>query len=126
MLHLELKEQIEATFPESQLTSLTLHRDALELSLANGVDLTLRVVSPTEYAMNWRWGDAGMRIDTAPLHDKLATFPNHLHTLDGAVVADPVTETGAEPWRNVRALIERLLEQPLLGYEPSFAQLASA
>jgi len=125
MLHIDLKEHIEATFPESQLTSVTLRRDALELSLSNGVDLTLRIISPTEYAMNWRWGDIGMSIDTAPLHDKLSTYPNHLHTLEGAVVADPVTEMGAEPWRNVRALIERLIEQPLLGYEPSFAKLAS-
>lgn len=125
MLHLDLKEHIEATFNESQLTSVTLRRDALELGLANGVDLTLRIISENEYSMSWRWGDVGMRIDTAPLHDKLATYPNHLHALDGTVVADPVTEIGAEPWRNVRVLIERLLEQPLLGYEPSFAKLAS-
>lgn len=125
MLHIDLKEQIEATFAELQLTSVTLHRDALDVSLANGVDLTLRIISPTEYAMSWRWGDVGMSIDTAPLHDGLATWPNHLHTLDGTAVADPVTEIGADPWRNVRTLIERLTEQPLLGHEPSFAELAS-
>jgi len=123
MLHIELKEQIEAAFDATQLASVTLCRDALELRLSNGVDLTLRVAGPSEYAMSWRWGEAVMSIDTAPLHDALRTWPNHLHTIDGNAVDDPVTEIGADPWRNVRALIERLIEQPLLGYQPSFAHL---
>ncbi|TAM06206.1 MAG: hypothetical protein EPN70_06535 [Paraburkholderia sp.] len=116
MLHIELKEQIETTFDNTQVVSVTLCRDALELNLANGVEMVLRIVSPTEYAMNWRWGDAAqMSIDTAPVHKSLKTFPNHFHTVDGKVVDDPVTEIGAEPWRNVRTLIERLLAQPMLG-----------
>jgi hypothetical protein len=121
MLHIELKEQIETTFDATQLTSVKLCRDALEVSLANGVELALCIVSPSEYAMNWQWGEAQMRIDTAPLHKGLRTYPNHLHTLDGQAVDDPLTEVGGDPWRNVRALIERLLEQPLLGYEPTLA-----
>lgn len=117
MLHIELKEQIESTFDASQLASVTLCRDALDVSLVNGVELTLRVVSPAEYAMSWRWGEAGMWIDTAPLHKTLDTFPNHLHTPDGQAVADPVTEIGADPWGNVRTLIGRLLTEPLLGFD---------
>lgn len=126
MLHLELKEQIESTFDAAQLDSITLCRDALELRLSNGVDLTLRIAGPSEYAMNWRWGEASMSIDTAPLHDTLNTYPNHLHTLDGQVADDPVTEIAVSPWHNVRALIERLLDQPLLGHESSSAYLDSS
>ncbi|GAB6852218.1 hypothetical protein [Paraburkholderia kururiensis] len=126
MLHLELKEQIEATFDATQLASITLCRDALELQLINGVDLTLRFAAPREYAMNWRWGEATMRIDTAPLHRTLRTFPNHLHTPDGDAVDDPVSQIDADPWLNVRVLIERLLAQPLLGYEPSLADVLPA
>jgi len=125
MLHVELKERIESTFDATQLESVTLCRDALELRLSNGVDLTLRIVGPGEYAMNWRWGEAAMSIDTAPLHDTLGTYPNHLHTSDGGVADDPVTEIAASPWDNVRALIGRLLDEPLLGRAPSFAHLAS-
>jgi hypothetical protein len=117
MLHIELKEQIEKTFDASQLASVTLCRDALDLSLVNGVDLTLRIVGPAEYVMSWRWGEAGMCIDTAPLHETLGTFPNHLHTPDGRAVDDPVSEIGADPWRNISTLISRLLAQPLLGFE---------
>jgi hypothetical protein len=121
MLHIELKEQIEATFDATQLASVTLCRDAVDVSLANGVELTLRVAGPAEYVMSWRWGEAAMCIDTAPLHDTLDTFPNHLHTPDGRAVDDPVSEIGADPWRNVSALISRLLAQPLLGFDASFA-----
>lgn len=122
MLHIELKEQIEAAFDATQLASITLCRDALELSLTNGVELTLRFADPSEYAMNWRWGEAALDIDTAPMHPSLGTFPNHLHTPDGRTVEDPVSEIGVEPWRNVRMLIARLLAQPLLGFDAAFAR----
>lgn len=117
MRHIELKESIEAAFGAIPEVSATLCRDAIEVSLPNGVGLLIRVAECDEYAFEWRWGEAEMRIDTAPLHRGLATYPNHLHTPDGTVVADPITVVGAEPWRNVRTLIERLLTQPLLGYE---------
>ncbi|TDG04883.1 hypothetical protein E1N52_27280 [Paraburkholderia guartelaensis] len=120
MLHIELKEQIEAAFDATQLASVTLCRDALELSLTNGVELTLRIADPSEYAMNWRWGEAAMGIDTAPVHPTLGTFPNHLHTPDGRTVDDPVSEVGVAPWHNVRRLIARLLAQPLLGFDAPF------
>ena len=122
MLHIELKEQIEAAFDATQLSSVTLCRDALELSLTNGVELTLRIADPNEYAMNWHWGEAAMGIDTAPVHPTLGTFPNHCHTPDGRSVDDPVSEIGMEPWHNVRMLIARLLTQPLLGFDIAVAR----
>ncbi|MGG1943758.1 hypothetical protein AB1286_02995 [Trinickia sp. NRRL B-1857] len=120
MQHIELKESIETTFGAMPEVSVTLCRDAIEVSLPNGVALLIRVAERNEYAFEWRWGEAEMRIDTAPVHRGLATYPNHLHMPDGTVVADPVSEIDAEPWRNVRMLIERLLAQPLLGYESRF------
>ncbi|AOJ70806.1 MULTISPECIES: hypothetical protein [Burkholderia] len=132
MLHIELKERIETTFDATRVASVTLRRDALDVSLANGVELTLRIAGPHEYAIAWRWGDAEMRIDTAPRPAGVdarapsnAAHPNHLHTPDGRVVADPVTKIGAEPWRNVRVLIERLADAPLLGHEPPSAHGSS-
>lgn len=121
MLHIELQEYIEAAFGETHGVTVTLCRDALEVSLPNGVALTLRVADCNEYAFGWRWGEAQMGIDTAPLHSEVGTFPNHLHTPNGNVAGDPISEIGADPRRNVRALIEALLTQPLLGYETSLA-----
>lgn len=121
MIHIDLKERIETHLDAMQCESVALRRDAIELRLSNGVELTLRFASEHEYAMTWYWGDATMSIDTAPLRRGLLTYPNHLHTPAGEVVADPITEIGAAPWHNVRALIERLLDAPLLGYEPACA-----
>ncbi|MHA7237344.1 hypothetical protein ACX83E_26315, partial [Burkholderia pseudomallei] len=68
MLHIELKERIETEFETARVESVTLRRDALDVRLANGVELTLRIANAREYAMDWRWGEAAMRIDTAPRH----------------------------------------------------------
>jgi hypothetical protein len=67
-----------------------------------------------EYAFNWRWGEAELRIDTAPLHPILATFPNHLHDNVGVLRLDPVTDPARSPWENLRVLVAALMVDPLL------------
>jgi len=37
-----------------------------------------------EYSIQWRLGEVERRIDTAPLHAELSTFPNYLHGPDGS------------------------------------------
>jgi hypothetical protein len=114
MHHAALKEAIDREFAAALVEPAELCLDALLLRLANDVALELRIAGPAEYAMAWRWGDAELRIDTAPLHRELATFPNHLHDADGALCADPLTRPGRDPWDNVRTVIAALLEDPLL------------
>ncbi|MBV8646127.1 hypothetical protein [Paludibacterium sp.] len=126
MLPLELKARLEAHAVAEQLAAITLCRDALQLQLANGVALMLCFASAAEYSMSWRWGDAEMRIDTAPTHPGLASAPNHLHLPDGNVVADPLSHVGAAPWDNAVRLVERLLAAPLLGYEQPSTERAGA
>ena len=53
-------------------------------------------------------------IDTAPLHRTLATFPNHLHDASDVLREDRLTHPSAEPWANVRAVIDAVLVDPLL------------
>lgn len=114
MLHLALKETIEQHFAADLAAPLTLLQDALQLQLRNGVVVELRFASTEEYSLAWLWGDAELRIDTAPLHHDLATFPNHLHDADGQLRADPLTQPGRAPWDNVRPLLAALLADPLL------------
>ncbi len=52
MLHIELKERIETEFETARVESVTLRRDALDVRLANGVELTLRIANAREYAMD--------------------------------------------------------------------------
>jgi hypothetical protein len=112
--HSALKDAIDREFAASLLEPAVLCRDAVLVRLHNEVTIELRVADASEYSIGWRWGDAQLRIDTAPLHRQLATFPNHLHDSDGQLRADPLTQPGIDPWDNVRAVIASLLEDPLL------------
>lgn len=114
MLHLALKEALDQQFSDALVAPAELRQDALLLSLRNGVALELRFANTDEYAITWHWGDAELRIDTAPLHRDLASFPNHLHDADGVLQADRLTRPGAEPLDNVRAVLEAVLTDPLL------------
>ena len=116
MLHSALKDAIERKFTGGTVKSAVLCRDALLVSLRNQVTIELRFADSSEYSIGWRWGDAELRIDTAPLHAELATFPNHLHDSDGQLRADPLTDPSRQPWDNVRAVIAALLENPLLSH----------
>jgi len=113
-LHLELKEQIESAYAAQLPGGAQLKQDALLLEFDSGLVMELRFASADEYALAWLWGDAELRIDTAPLHPQLATQPNHLHDEEGRLRDDPLTTPGAAPWENVRKLIDAVLIDPLL------------
>ncbi|HUY02543.1 MAG TPA: hypothetical protein VMV33_04595 [Rhodocyclaceae bacterium] len=114
MLHPALKDAIDREFSAVMAEPAELCRDALLVRLNNDVAIELRIAGAEEYSIAWRWGEAELRIDTAPLHRQLATFPNHLHDGEGRLRPDPLTRPGSDPWDNVRAVIAALLEAPLL------------
>ena len=113
-LHLELKARIEERYGAHLPAGAELKLDALLLRFDSGLALELRFASAEEYAFNWIWGEAGLRIDTAPLHPELKTRPHHLHDVDGIPRDDPLTRPGAAPWDNVRKVIDAVLDDPLL------------
>lgn len=113
-LHLELKGQLETTYAAQLPEGVTLHQDALLLNFDSGLVMEVRYASADEYVINWLWGDAQLRIDTAPLHTELATYPHHFHDIDEQVRPDPLTQPGAAPWENLRKVIDALLQDPLL------------
>jgi hypothetical protein len=113
-LHLELKELIEQRYAAQLPEGVLLKQDALLMYFDQGLALELRCASASEYCYTWRWGDAELRIDTAPLHPELSTHPHHLHDDEGQLRDDPVTQPGALPWDNVQRLIDALLIDPLL------------
>lgn len=124
--HLELAAMLAAEFAERLAAAPELRQDALIVHLNNGVTLYVRYAAADAYSLRWRETDAELDqvpargIDTAPLHRALATFPNHLHTGDGRVLADPVTRIDTSPRDNLRALMRVLLD------DPTFAATASA
>lgn len=113
-LHIELAEAIESALGPRLSGPIEQKQDALVVTLANGVTLTVRYASPDAYSLRWMWGEAELGIDTAPLHRALATFPNHFHDVDGNVKADPITRTDREPAENLVELVRALLVDPTL------------
>ena len=116
--HLDLAAQIEEAFGEHLESPVDLKLDALIVQLDNGATLEARIAAPDAYAIAWAWGEAELRIDTAPLHNDLATFPNHLHAADGKLRADPLTHCGDAPIDNLRRVIHAILQDPLLDNTP--------
>jgi hypothetical protein len=113
-LHLDLASRIGETYGARLENPAEVKLDALIVRLDNGVTLEARIAAPNAYAIAWAWGEAELRIDTAPVHKDLATFPNHLHAADGSLHHDPLTRCGAAPWDNLRAIIDCVLKDPLL------------
>lgn len=113
-MHLDLAARIEAGFGEQLNGPVDIKLDALIAHFSNGVSLEARIADPHAYAIAWAWGEAELRIDTAPLHRDLATFPNHLHSADGSLHHDPLTLPGAAPWENLERVIAAILTDPLL------------
>lgn len=112
--HIDLAARIEESFGEHLESPVDVKLDALIVQLDNGATLEARIAAPDAYAIAWAWGEAELRIDTAPLHTQLKTFPNHLHAADGSLQRDPLTHCNAAPWDNLRAVIEAILIDPLL------------
>lgn len=113
-LHLELVDPLAAAFAGRLEAPPELARDALILRLANGVRLEVRYAAADAYALRWTWGDVELAIDTAPTHPHLPGAPSHFHAADGRVLADPLTRCGAAPLDNLTAVVEALLDDPLL------------
>ena len=113
-LHLALREDLAARYRDRLAGEVEMRQDAMLLHLDNGVSLEVRYASPEEYGLHWVWGEAEMRLDTAPVHDTQTTAPLHLHDSAGQALDGLLTTPGAPPLQNLQALIDALLEDPLL------------
>lgn len=130
-VHLLLKERIESDYADRLSTPVQQAHDALVVSFDTGLMVELRYFSADQYSIGWAWGDAELRIDTAPTHPSCATFPHHLHDDAAQLHADRLSVPGTPCWTNLKHLIDVLLVDPLLerargdtGASPCAAQQA--
>jgi len=86
--------------------------DAINIYFANGLAVELHFANAEEYSINWQADEKEFRIDTAPLHPELSTFPNHLHNSSGELSDDPFTTPGNPPWDNVKTVLDSILKNP--------------
>lgn len=113
-VHAMLQEQISGHYAHRLSEPVRLAQDALLVFFDSGMMVEVRYFSADEYAISWCWGEAQLRIDTAPVHPDCATFPQHLHDNRGQLRADLLTRPGAPSWSNFSRLIDALLLDPLL------------
>ena len=120
-VHALLLEGIEAGYAHRLSEPVRVAQDALLVFFDSGLIVEARYFSADEYAISWSWGEAQLRIDTAPVHPQCGSFPHHLHDDSGQLRADGVTRPGAPCWSNFSSLIDALLIDPLLepGDEPT-------
>jgi hypothetical protein len=116
-IHLELAALIEEEFSGHLDGPLERCQDALRLRLNNGVQLTIRYADPLAYSLRWEYEGLEAGIDTAPLHEGLATFPHHYHGVDGQVLPDPLTSPERSPADNLRRVLSALVTSPVLRME---------
>jgi hypothetical protein len=68
---------------------------------------------PHAYAIAWAWGEAELRIDTAPCTSSPPS-PTTSTPPTAACTHDPLTLPGAAPWDNLQRVITAILADPLL------------
>jgi hypothetical protein len=124
-VHAMLQERIAEHYGHRLSEPVRLAQDALLVFFDSGLMVEARYFSQDEYALSWCWGEAELRIDTAPIHPDCATFPHHLHDDTGQLRADPVTRPGTPCWSNFSRLIDALLLDPLLDEQGGHTQQAS-
>ncbi|WP_193366392.1 hypothetical protein [Herminiimonas sp. CN] len=113
-MHLIFKAKLEQYYANRMTEPVRLAQDALTLSFDTGLMMEVRYASSEEFSINWSWGDAELRMDTAPLHASCATFPVHLHDDSGTVKAGRMANSGLDDWRNFSGMLNTLLLDPLL------------
>lgn len=122
LVHAMLREQVDIHYAHRLSEPVRLAQDALLVFFDTGLMVEARYFSADEYAISWCWGEAELRIDTAPVHPDCASFPQHLHDDGGQLRADTFTRPGAPCWSNFSRLIDALLLDPLLEQEEGSAQ----
>ncbi|MEO6352626.1 MAG: hypothetical protein ABIO19_12555 [Burkholderiaceae bacterium] len=113
-MHLIFKENLEEHYAERMVEPVRMAQDALTLSFDTGLMMEVRYFSNQEYSINWSWGDAELRMDTAPMHVSCATFPLHVHDENDVVRAGPMADYSPDSWRIFSRLLDTLLLDPLL------------
>jgi hypothetical protein len=108
-IHTQLADAIVQHYGERLTQPPQLTQDAVTLAFDSGLLVQLRFASAEEYSIQWSLDGRELRIDTAPLHPQLASFPNHLHDANGTVRADTLTRPGRAPWDNLRAVLGSIL-----------------
>ena len=81
-------------------------RGRLRVLFTNGAVLDVRYPTDTSYSFYLNYSSKTFRIDTAPHHEEIGTFPNHCHyEIDDNIIVDEWTSPDNSIEDNVMGLI---------------------
>jgi len=84
-----------------------LHADRVRLILIDGSWIDVRYPVKDKFSFHWQRDDKIYRIDTAPHHKGIRTFPRHIHFgSEDNVIEDSVLEENASPEENFKRFME--------------------
>ena len=101
-----LANNINSMFGNVLKSSAEVKSDGLLLLFKDGSRLELHYPDKKEYSFNFLRNDKLFIIDTAPVHDELETFPNHIHNFDGKLIKDEITSISNEPAKNIENFLK--------------------
>ena len=80
--------------------------DKVRLVFVDGSYMDIRYPVDSKYSFHWQREDEMIRIDTAPHHRQLSTFPRHIHIgKEENVVEDSITEMDNTIEENVMCVL---------------------
>ena len=105
----------EEHFPDIISEAPIIFSDKVRLLFIDGSFMDIRYPVDSKYSFHWQLEDGIIRIDTAPHHRQVSTYPRHMHIgKEGNVVEDSVTGVGNNIEENVKCVLgfvrERIVE----------------
>jgi len=80
--------------------------DKVRLVFVDGSYMDIRYPVESKYSFHWQREDEMIRIDTAPHHRKLSTYPQHMHLgIEENVVEDYITKIDNTIDENVKCVL---------------------
>ncbi|MDD1745778.1 MAG: DUF6516 family protein [Candidatus Methanoperedens sp.] len=105
----------EDHFPDILGEAPMIYSDKVRLMFVDGSYMDIRYPVDSKYSFHWQREHEIIRIDTAPHHRELSTYPAHMHIgKEEDVVEDTVTNMNnsiEENVRNVLGFVRRILEK---------------
>ncbi len=97
----------EENFPDILSEAPIIYSDKVRLVFIDGSYMDIRYPVDTKYSFHWQFKNEIIRIDTAPHHRHLSTYPRHMHMRKEAdVVEDTITDINGTVEENVKHVLQ--------------------
>jgi len=89
------------------VVNVELHADRVRLILNDSSWIDVRYPMEDKFSFHWQRGNKIYRIDTAPHHKSIRTFPRHIHFgSEDNVIEDYVLEENVSPEENFKRFMD--------------------